>query len=598
MTDTKRLDVTDIDFESIRSNLKEYMRSQETLQDYDFEGSAITSIIDLLAYATHYNAVNANVGLNETFLESAQFRGSVVGHARMLGYTPRSAASPAASIDITVNNAQDGELIRIPRGHRFRSKIDNTTYTFVTTEEYTSTNRTFSNVSIFQSEFKTAEYVFDIRSSERYVIPDENVDASTIRVTVFDSRNSSTSTVFTPVKSITDIDETSRVYFLYENPDGLYEISFGDNSVGVSPENGNIIQIEYGITQQESANGAQIFSMVDSISGYSDVALTTIQRARGGKGRESIESIKRNAPITFASQNRGVTASDYEAIVRENFNNVLSVKAWGGEDNIPPVYGKVFVSVQPRDSDILSVSEKDSILNNILIPKSSVSITPEIVDPEFLFIILDIGFNYDPTRTNLSNKQLETKIINAIENYANDTLNRFDAVFRYSQFLNRLDSSDDAILNTFADVFIQKRFTPDLIREKTYTLDFINILYDSSAGIGTNRTIINESSRFKIDGVDNCTLKDFKNTNDTTKRVIHAVTGSGVFETIVKRDVGYIQGSRIVLDNFKPESFFGLSIQIDVIPENFDIVSNKNNILTISYDSRKFNIVGKTDSTI
>lgn len=592
MTDTTRLDVTDIDFESIRSNLKEYMRSQDTLRDYDFEGSAISSIIDLLAYATHYNAVNANVGLNETFLDSAQFRGSVTGHARQLGYTPRSATAPVAVIDVTVDNAEDGELIRIPRGHRFQSRIDNTNYRFVTTEEYTTTNKVFSGVRIFQAEFKTAEYIFDSQSSERYVIPDPNVDTSTVRVSVRDSRNSNTTNVYVPAKSLAGIRDDSRVYFLHENFDGLFEITFTDESLGISPRDGNIIIIEYGVTQIDAANGARVFSLVDSISGYSDVGIRTVQSARGGFERETIESIKKNAPVTFAAQNRAVTAQDYEAIIRENFDNVLSVRAWGGETNDPPVYGKVFVSIQPRDTDILSSTEKTDIVENILIPKSTVTVIPELVDPELLYMYLDVEFNYDPSRTRLSKTQLESKVSGAIQGYGDQTLNRFESAFRYSQLLNAIDASDNSIISSFAQVFIQKRFTPNLIRDQEYTLDFVNVLYTPGEDIGS-RTVIDETSRFAINGVENCVLRDFEDPNNSQIRVIHAVRASGNLNSIVKRRVGFIRGTKIILDDFRPESFLGLSLQIKVVVRNKkDVIADKNNIILLDLDNRNSRVLG------
>jgi hypothetical protein len=571
------------------------MQSQETLQDYDFEGSAITSIIDLLAYATHYNAVNANVGLNETFLNSAQFRGSVVGHARQLGYTPKSSSAPTAFINITVNNAEEGELLRIPRGHRFRSKIDNTTYTFLTTEEYTTTTKSFSNVEIAQVEFKTAEYIFDSLSSERYIIPDKNVDTSTIQVTVFDSRNSTTSNVFVPAKSLVGVDDDARVYFLHENPDGLFEISFGDGTVGIAPENGNVIVIEYGVTRITEANGARVFSLVDPISGRSDVNITTVQSARGGTERESINSIKRNAPLTFASQNRAVTAQDYEAVILENFDNVNSVKAWGGEDNDPPVYGKAFISIQPRDTDVLSTVEKNDIIKDILIPKSSVAIIPEIVDPEIIYLALDVEFNYDPSRTSLTRTQIENRVSSAIQSYADSKLNKFNSAFRYSQLLNTIDSTDKSILNSFARVYIQKRFTPNLIRDEEYTLNFINTLYDPKQDTGP-RTVINETSRFAINGNENCVLLDFPDPNNSEIRVIHAVEASGNFNTIVQRNVGFIKGSKIILNNFRPQSFFGLSFQIEVVVQDRkDVLADKNYIITFDPNARNSNITAQSD---
>lgn len=589
MTDTKRLDVTDIDFESIRSNLREYMQSQDTLQDYDFEGSAITSIIDLLAYATHYNAVNANVGLNETFLNSAQFRGSVVGHARQLGYTPKSVAAPKAVIDVTVNNAVEGERLTIPRGHKFKSTINNTTYTFVTTEEYVTTNKVFTDVQIDQVEFKTAEYVFDVRSSERYVIPNKNVDTSTVKVTVFDSRNSTSSIIYTAAKNLVDLDEDTRSYFIHENPDGLFEITFGDGTVGISPENGNIIVIEYGVTNIEAANGANIFSLVDPINGYSDVTINTKQRARGGAERESVDSIKYNAPLSYASQNRAVTPQDFESVILENFANVESVKAWGGEDNDPPIYGKVFLSIKPNNSEILSDEEKTQILETIVRPKSVVTITPEIIDPQFTYISLDVFFKYNTTNTSLSQAQLESAVRDQILAYNNNNLSRFNRVFRHSELLSVIDGTSSAVLNSTARVYIKKRFKPTLNQARRYEIDFSGELYNSRS----KENIITATSLFTYNGL-SCRLKDKLRSDGT--RIVQIVSGEGVNEITVVSNIGQIIESKIILENFAPSNFQGSFIEIEAIPDSLDIAPRRNNILII--DENDVSVIGEVDTIV
>ena len=589
MTDTKGLNVTDIDFESIRKNLKEFMRSQDTLQDYDFEGSAVTSIIDLLAYTTHYNAVNANIGLNETFLNSAQFRGSVVGHARMLGYIPRSETAPAAYVSVLVRNAGIGEFVKIPRGHRFKAKIDNTTYTFVTTEEYITNEKEFENVRVVQAKFKTAEYIYDRESSENYKIPDRNVDTSTIKVTIHDSRNSSTSEVFTTAKTIADIDSRSNSYFLHENPDGYYEISFGDGNVGAALDNGNIIEIEYGVTEAASANGARLFTMVDSINGYDDVKITTLQHARGGADRESIESIKKNAPYTFASQNRGVTPTDYEAIIRENFSNVDSVKVWGGEDNDPPIYGKVFVSVLPRESAILSQNEKNQLLNNVLYPKSVAAITPEIVDPDFLYINTDVYFKYDPSSTNYTKGQLESMVRDTVYEYNANDLKKFGAVFRYSNFLNSVDETDESILNSFSQIYLEKRFSPAVGLPKRYVLEYSTPLYVSPE----TGTVIRDSSTFTIGGEEKCYFIDSYD-DKAEQRIVSVVKNGGSrVKTILKR-VGMVEDTRIILDNFSPEKFEGISLRIQVYPDAYDVAATYNNVVQIN----RVEVKGTVDSIV
>ena len=589
--ESKRLNVSEIDFPEIRQNLKDFLSSQETLQDYDFEGSAISTIIDMLSYVTHYNAVNANIGINETFLDTAQFRGSVVGHARQLGYTPRSASAPVANIDIAVNNPSDQSL-SIPRGHRFKAKIGNETYNFVTDEEYSTDDAVFSDVRILQGSIKNIEFIFDTSSNEKYVIPNSDVDVSTLLVEVFDSRTSSTSTIFTEAKRLTEIGSTSNVYFISENPDGLFEITFGDGVIGTGLENGNLIRIEYLVTKKTEANGAAVFSSVDSIQGNSNLSITVNSRASGGDERESTDSIQYNAPLSYASQNRAVVPNDFEAVIRENFANVSSVKVWGGEDNSPPVYGKVFVSVLPESGDVLTIDEQNRLLNEVLLPKSVITVTPEILDPEFLVITMEVFFKYDPSMTNLTEQQLENKVVDSINNFDENSLGKFDNVFRYSQFLQTVDETDSAVLNSFARVYLSKRFVPTLNVPTTYTLNFSTDLYES---FGT-RPVIFDSTTFTVRGVSGCRFKDFLN-NDGTRRV-SIVRGAGVDETVVVRDAGIIDGPRIILQSFSPESIDGEIINIEAVPASYDIVGTLNTVLTLDCDCARFNVQGEVDTIV
>jgi len=588
---TNRLEITDIDFNDISQNLKEYLRSQDAFQDYDFEGSAMATIIDLLSYVTHYNALNANLGINEAFLDTAQFRGSVVGHAATLGYTPTSAKAAAAFVDITINNPTSNN-ITLNKGSRFNTTINNTSYTFVTDREYTTDNATFESVKLIQGNYQSVSYIYDSESNEKYLIPNVDVDTSTLRIEVYDARDSSTFTVFTEAKNLTEINSESDVYFLAENPEGFYEVRFGDGIIGRALQNGNFISIEYLVTQKGAANGARRFNLVDNIGGNTNVSITVRSPARGGSERESTESIKQLAPLSYASQNRAVIPNDFKAIIYENFSNAKSVKAWGGQDNDPPVYGKVFISVLPEVGDTLSESEKTTLLEDILRPKTVVATTPEIVDPEFLIITTETFFKYDPSLTNLTKGELETKAKEAIQNYAQTSLGRFDNVFRYSQFLQVIDDSDPSILNSFARIYLSKRFRPTLNIPITYTLDYSVNLYES---FGT-RPVIYESSTFTINGQSNCRFKDFLN-NDGTRRV-SIVKGTGVNEEVVIDNVGRIEGSRIIIDSFAPSSIDGEVINIEAVPASYDIVGTLNNVVTFDCDCDRFEIQGEVDTVV
>jgi len=584
----KRLSVSEIDFEDIKSNLKSYLRDQDEFRDYDFEGSALGTLVDILAYATHYNAVNANLGINETFLDTAQFRGSVVGHARQLGYTPKSSSAPTAVVDITVNNPSSQSLT-LPKGFRLKSKIGNTTYNFVTDQEYSTSNAVFESVSILEGSVKTVEYLYDVRGNEKILIPDRNADTSTLLVEVFDSPTSSTYDVYTPAKEITSISAESEIYFISENPDGLYEVTFGDGVIGKALQNNNLVRIEYISTNREEANGARVFTTTESIEGNSNLTITTTQPARGGEGKERIDEIRFNAPLTFASQNRAVTPQDFEAIIRENFSNLDSVNVWGGEDNDPPVYGKVFISVKPQNSDLLSRAERDQILNDIVGPKTVVTITPEIVDPTFTHIALDIFFKYDPTGTELTETQLESAVKNTIDTYNENTLNSFGSVFRNSIVLGNIDDTSEGILNSVMRVYVKKRFEPILSTPNRYILDFSAPLYETQS----QESVIRSSTLFTINN-QSCRLKD-RLTKDGN-RVVQIVTGEDVNEVVVIADAGRIEGSRVILENFAPTNFQGSYIEVEAIPNSNDIAPKLNDILTI--DMNDVNVTGEVDTIV
>jgi len=589
MSETKRLDVSEVDFESIRANLKTFLESQDTLQDYDFEGSAITSVIDLLSYVTHYNAINANLGINETFLDTAQFRGSVVGHARQLGFTPRSASAAIAFLDVTVNNPSDTELT-LPRGHRFKSKIGNETFNFVTDRDYNTETASFTNVKILQGKLETTEFIFDVDSAEKFVIPNPDADTSTLRVEVFDTTAAVTSSIYNEAKELTSINETSLVYFLSENPDGLFEISFGDGTIGAALENGNLIRVEYLVTKKAAANGASIFSSVDAIEGNTDLSVTVNQNASGGGEKESTESIRRNAPLSYAAQNRAVVPQDYDAIVRENFANLDSIKVWGGEDNDPPKYGKAFVSIKPKDALILTDEENTTVLEDIIRPKSMLTVDTELVDPEFLFITLEVFFKFDPSLTNLTKTQLENKVVDAIETFDEEQLKKFDRVLRYSQLLSVIDNADPAVLNSFARVLVQKRFVPRLNVAQTYELEFSVDLFKS---FGT-RPVIFLSTEFTTRGFNDCRFTDVLN-NDGTRRV-QIVRGSKESPQVVVDNAGTIEGSKITLVNFQPERFEGSTLVIECIPNSYNVFGKRNTILTIDCGCPQFKIEGSVDT--
>ena len=498
-----RLNVTELDYDQIRANLKTFMQNQTELVDYDFEGSALSTLIDVLAYNTFYNAFNANVQANELYLDTAQVRNNIVSHAKSLGYLPRSRTSPFADLDVTVNSPSGTpSSLTVSRGTKFSSTINNKKFNFVNLESKTISPvggvYKFSSLRINQGTLKTFTYtVDDSDTRQKYEIPDTNVDTNSLVVKVFPNAASSNSDIYSLVSNIVNVSGTSEVYFLQEGLDGKYEVYFGDNSFGKKLSAGNLVSIEYLVTDGIEANNATSFALEGNIQGNTNVTLALVNKAAGGAAREDIESIRFNAPLSFLSQNRVVTADDYSTIIKNQYANAETVSVWGGEENDPPEYGKVFVSVKPKNAATLTASEKAFIKDSILKPKNIVSITPELIDPTFLYIKLGVFVKYDPNLTSLTAGELTQKVRQVISDYNDTNLKKFDGVFRHSQLLGEIDNADTSILNSTCNVSIQKRLTPTLNQALKYVVNFDNGFFSN---VGAADSIIS-STTFTFNGL-------------------------------------------------------------------------------------------------
>ena len=498
-----RLNVTELDYDQIRANLKTFMQNQTELVDYDFEGSALSTLIDVLAYNTFYNAFNANVQANELYLDTAQVRNNIVSHAKSLGYLPRSRTSPFADLDVTVNSPSGTpSSLTVSRGTKFSSTINNKKFNFVNLESKTISPvggvYKFSSLRINQGTLKTFTYtVDDSDTRQKYEIPDTNVDTNSMVVKVFPNAASSNSDIYSLVSNIVNVSGTSEVYFLQEGLDGKYEVYFGDNSFGKKLSAGNVVSIEYLVTDGIEANNATSFALEGNIQGNTNVTLALVNKAAGGAAREDIESIRFNAPLSFLSQNRVVTADDYSTIIKNQYANAETVSVWGGEENDPPEYGKVFVSVKPKNAATLTASEKAFIKDSILKPKNIVSITPELIDPAFLYIKLGVFVKYDPNLTSLTAGELTQKVRQVISDYNDTNLKKFDGVFRHSQLLGEIDNADTSILNSTCNVSIQKRLTPTLNQALKYVVNFDNGFFSN---VGAADSIIS-STTFTFNGL-------------------------------------------------------------------------------------------------
>jgi hypothetical protein len=582
----ERLNVTEQDFDQIKDNLKTFLRSQTTLADYDFEGSALSTIIDVLAYNTFYNAFNANLNVNEIFLDTAQVRNNVVSHAKSLGYVPRSTTSAFATIDVTVNNpAGTPSSLAMPRGTTFQTTIDNKNYTFVNLEAQTIVPvngvYTFSNVQINQGTIRSQEYVVDnTDTSQKYEIPDTNVDTASLIVKVKTNANTTDFEVFTLVTNIVDVNQSTNAYFLQEGMDGKYEIYFGDNVFGRKLAAGNIVSLEYLITDGQASNNATVFTLTGNISGNTNTSITLASAAGGGAIREATDSIKFNAPLSFLAQNRVVTADDYKAIVKNNYTNAETVSVWGGEEQAVPEYGKVFLSIKPGNAETLTEVQKTFIKDSILKTKNLVSITPEIVDPDYTFIKLEVFFKYDPNLTSLTAGELKDQVIATITNYNNTNLKKFDGVFRASQVTTLVDATNPSILNTIQRVFVQKRLTPNVGYPQKYTLEFSSPF---SSNIATGASVI-DSSEFIMNGF-NHKMQDVPTTDPNIRKVqLYRISNNQKIITTVDAGTVNIKTGTVELTNFNPDGGVVGSyayITVTGTPSSNDLAPRRNQLLQI-----------------
>ena len=607
----RRINASELDFDQIKSNLVAYMKATDTtFNDYNYEGSAMSTIIDVLAYVTHVNSMNANFALNETFLDTSQLRSSVVSHAKLLGYTPRSISPSTAVVNMKMNYDttatplwnHDGSNIPLPltmsRGTKFQTTIDGVTYPMFCSATHTinfdaSTGWNFSNVQIEQGTLSSITYTYQNNVFEQYVIPATNVNTASIKVTVTDSTSTDASKVYSLNTNMANLDGTSEVYFLEEGRDAFYEIKFGDNIIGKRPGNGNTITIEYAtIPSGTDVNGASVFTMTDSLNGNSDETITLVTKAVGGAARETKEAIKFNAPLAHVSQNRAVTPDDYKAIIKNEFADIEAVSVWGGEDHDVPDYGKVYISIKPLSAEVLTDAQKTTIKTSILKPKNVVSITPVLVDPEYTYIDLEIFFKFNPNLATVTADGLATSVRNTLVAHNNDVLKSFGGVYRDSNVVKKIDDTNIAILSNITRVKMTKKITPALGTATKYTLKFNQALTDLDATTGTTGSYV-DSTNFTFAGV-TAKLKDYYD-NSTDTRIIQIVDAAGLVLATNVGDVNEEEGT-ITLAAFQPTALPTGSTTIDVTvkPASSDVSPTRNELLTINTATAK--ITGEIDT--
>ena len=578
------LNVTELDFEDIKNNLKNFLKQQSEFNDYDFEGSGLSVLLDVLAYNTHYNAMNAHFSLNEAFLDSAQIRGNVVTRAKLLGYTPRSVLSPRAQVDIVVDiSSETGTIpttLTLPRGTKLNTSVSGEEFQYVVLNTQTTTlvgtTYTFSDVTIVEGDLREIKYRVDNDiENQKFQLSDFDSDTSTLRVRVQANEESTAFDVYTKFETLRNVDSTSKIYFLQENSAGYYEVYFGDGVTGFKPTNNNIITIDYITTQGKESNGANAFTMVDSIGGFSTISLTLDSAGAGGADAETSESIRFNAPLTFIAQNRAVTADDYASIIKKEFSNIDSISTWGGEDNDPPDYGRVYIAIKPLLADTLTTSEKTDIIGSILKGKNVVSITPEIVDPNFTYLELDVNFKYNPNLTDRSSVELSSVVRDTITDYNFNNLNKFDGVFRHSQLTRAIDNSDPSILNTMVRPRMFQNITPVNNADNNVNLSFSSPFFQS----GDSTKFLINSTAFKINNVDHF-FGDEPIAGSTKRNVIVYKVVNNVNVTVIA-DAGEVDvdNGKITLNKFRPDTT--AAIKITVVPNSLDLAPKRDQLISI-----------------
>jgi hypothetical protein len=551
-----RLRVTELDFDTIKLNLKTFLNQQSQFTDYDFEGSGLNVLLDILAYNTHYNAYYLNMVANESFLDSALLRDSVVSHAKTLGYLPHSMKAPNATINFLVNapTSTDGTLT-IPSGYSFLSnQIDSKVYNFVVLEDTTVTKANnsyyFENLDISEGQLITYSFNHNQTTNPKqtFTLPDNDIDTTSIKVGVSPTSTTTDIAVYNLVTDILDVTNDSQVYYLQETKNGQYQIYFGNNVIGKTLPDGAVVSVTYLVTNGTSANKANNFvgalTLTDSLNEtLTNFTVTPVSAASGGAERESVDDIKFGSAAQFATQNRLITTKDYESYIRKNYPAVDSISVWGGEEETPRAYGKVFVSLKPKEDYYISETEKKRILTEIIAPKAIVSVETIIRDPEYLYLLVSNYVQYNKNKTTQNAEGIKNSIKNSILLYNQTFLNKFGATFVLSKLQDSIDGVDlNAILGSETILRLQKRFEPDLTISASYVINFNSVLhrgtltnrmtsteFDVFDRTGTRRTVILEEIPQSYTGVSSVQVTN-RGAGFITNPTV-TITGDGVGAT-------------------------------------------------------------------
>ena len=588
-----KLKVSELDFDTIKTNLKNFLGDQNELADYNFDGSAMAVLMDLLAYNTHYNAFYLNMVVNEMFLDTASLRSSVVSRAKHLGYTPISVRGAKAYVDLTITPANTPATIVVAKDTQFNATVNGISYIFSTSNSATvniNSNGiyTTANVELQQGVQLTHRYTANISDpDQRFTLPNANTDTSSLVVQIQTSSTSSNLHTYSVANDTTTINSTANVYYLEEDTDSKYRVYFGDGTIGRALTSGNIIVLKSLVADATAPNGAKTFTPTGTVGGYSNVAITTTSAAAGGADRDSISNIKFNAPRNYQAQNRAVTINDYVRLVQRDYPAAESVIAWGGEENDPPVYGKVYMAIKPTSGLKLSATTKNSIKNDILGKRNVVSISTEIQDPDYLYLTFNSTVKYNSSKTSNTAATIGSLVSNTVYNFGVDNLKGFANEFRYSPLIKKIDESETSIESSLSTVKLRRVIVPSLNVSSSYTLSYSNEIFHPYA-----------------DYVDSVTSTEFSHYDDSdilqptcniqdTDGVLQVYRTVGTDRIIVANNVGSVTygSGTVALSGFKPVSIVdgtaNLSVTVslassDVSPVRDQILLITNNNITVS----------------
>mgnify|MGYP003646158740 FL=1 len=573
------LNITETDFADIRTNLENYLSTQSQFQDYDYEGSAMATLLDVLSYNTHYNAFYINMLANEMFLDTAQQRDSVVSRAKELGYLPVSASGASANVTLTFTGvAATVGTFTISANSKFTTTIDDIGYTFVTDKNFTVVNNSnafIKEINIIEGEPLQHRFTVSTSAPVKYVLPNADVDTDSIKIRVQESSTDTTQTTYTQATNIIAVTNSSPVFFLQETIDKKYEITFGDGVLGKAVKNNNIVIVDYRVCNSTMTNGANTFS-IGSLStsvDYTSVALTLKSKATGGRVQESVNNIKFNAPKNYETQNRAIIAEDYSRILLNENSDLNSVTSFGGEDRTPAVYGKVYIATKPLDENFITDDRKSELKLSIK-DRTPLALDPVFIDADYLYAIPTINVHYDPKATVRTGDWLTNAAKMAARSFNTNNLNQFKKRFRFSRFSRVMDNVDTSVLSTSVSMIIQKRFTPDVNISETIKLNFKNAIRVNSID-STVFTYNGFQSFFDDDGLGNINIYRYNEEKAKTNVVDKAGT--------IDYDTG-----EMVVNNFAPTAYDGIEIKVSSSPVNLDIVPSQETIVVLDTEAATF----------